>query len=69
MKYDISWHQECLKNRKKNSANQRADVMSRIAQCDRLDEENAFYERQIAEAQRRKMTAFDRDKLLKSKKS
>lgn len=66
MKFPISWHQDCLKNKKAHYARERQYAMTALARCDEGDAECAFYEQQIAEAQRRKMVAFDRDRLLKS---
>lgn len=66
MKFPISWHQECLKNKTAHYARERQNAMEALARCDKGDAECAFYERQIAEAQRRKITDFDLDRLMKS---
>ena len=69
MKLPISWHQDCLKNKKAHYARERENAMGALARCDEGDAECAFYERQIAEAQRRKIADFDRDRLMKSNES
>ena len=66
MKFPISWHQDCLKNKKAHYARERENAMAALARCDKGNAECAFYERQITEAQRCKMTDFDRDRLMKS---
>ena len=63
-KFPMDWHRECLKNSAENVAGLRGDVARKTAELERRERELAFYEEQIAEADRRGLDAFDRDRLL-----
>jgi hypothetical protein len=67
-KQPIAWHEECLNN-------QRHSYERRLVELDRLQGEVerfriavTIYEQQIAEAKRRGMEGFDRDRFMKSRR-
>lgn len=68
MKDDILWHEECLKNSRTYWDALRKTATETIRRCEKADKEDSFYEAQIAEAKRRNMTKFDRDKLMRQLK-
>lgn len=68
-KMPIEWHEQCLSNSKSPYANERNRLEHELAACIKSEKRNAFYAHQIAEAKRRKMVAFDRDRLLMPKKA
>jgi hypothetical protein len=68
-KKSIDWHKEVLLSRKMYYAQQRDRLWSELAVVARGEKLNEWYARQIAEAERRKMTGFDRDRFLMPKKA
>jgi hypothetical protein len=67
-KFPISWHEECLINRKASLARERLTLDSICLQVGKLMDEISFAERQIAEAKRRGLYEFDPDKFLVKRK-
>ena len=65
MKMPIEWHKDCLKNAIEFEARER-DTLVRMQDSVRKTQiRNAHYARQIEEAERRGMGAFDAERLLK----
>ena len=66
MKMTLDWHRNCLKNQREHYARLRRQAESDMARTLQGESDVAFYEQQITEAEKRGMTAFDRDRLCKS---
>lgn len=68
MKFSIAWHKEILANRIAHYQDQIRLAKESLAQSDKELTECEHYAKQIEEAERRGMTEFDRERLLKSNK-
>jgi hypothetical protein len=64
MKRPISWHRECASNARRTLEREELYLASFHERVAKLREEAAFYDRQIAEAERCGMSEFDSDRLL-----
>jgi hypothetical protein len=60
----IAWHEQCLKNVEHSTAQRRANLERELARLTEDETRVVFYRDQIAEAKKRGMDAFDRDRLL-----
>lgn len=65
---DIEQHKESLINQKKYYKNIKERLEREIINLDRLNNEIAFYEKQIEEAIKQGKKSFDPDRFLKPKK-
>ena len=63
-KYEMSWHRECLANISRNLEIAEDELRSMQRRVDDMRRRHTFYQQQIAEADRRGITAFDQDLLL-----
>ncbi len=63
-KFPMDWHQECFANVTAYVEGLRRDVARRAAELELSERELAGYAEQIAEAKRRGLDAFDRDRFL-----
>ena len=68
MKFDISWHQNCLVNMKRNLKQVELELSRKKAGVIRLRDDVAFYERQLAEAVKLKKDAFDSSLFMKKER-
>lgn len=68
MKHPLWWHKECLGNMRSSLADRRAYADRIAADVRRLEGDVEFAERQIAEAEKRGLDAFDAERLLVSRK-
>ena len=66
-KEKVWWHEECLSNNIAHNARQKKLLTRALQDLERADADLGFYASQIAEAKRRGMDAFDRDRLLKKR--
>jgi len=66
MKFPIKWHKDSLTNLTVHYQRERKLAEETLTRCDKADADIKHYARQIAEAERRGMDSFDRDRLLKS---
>jgi hypothetical protein len=64
MKQTVSWHEQCLVNMKRSLADARSALETHRLRVHKLQDEVDLAERQIAEAKRRGMEAFDDERLL-----
>jgi hypothetical protein len=64
MKQPISWHRECASNARRTLEREELYLASAMGRIARLREQTDFYDRQIAEAERRGMSEFDSERLL-----
>jgi len=64
----IAWHKQCLANRKANAVEMSAICDRMIVNCKRESDDIAFYEAQIAEAERLAKVSFDRSKFMVKRK-
>jgi hypothetical protein len=64
MKRPISWHRECASNARRTLEREELYLASATGRIAKLREEADFYDRQIAEAERRGMSEFDSERLL-----
>ena len=67
MKQEIWWHEECLQNRITSSERERKRLTRAIEDLEQIEKATKFLAEQIAEAKRRGMDSFDRDRLLKKR--
>jgi hypothetical protein len=65
MKFPIAWHKESLTNMTEHYQRERKRAEEALARCVKGEAECQHYAVQIAEAERRGVPAFDRDRLLK----
>jgi hypothetical protein len=65
MKFPIKWHKDSLTNMTAHWQRERKLAEETLARCVRADLDIKHYAKQIAEAERRGMEGFDRDRLLK----
>lgn len=65
----LDWHLDCLNNWKQSLEKDAAQLVQLQKNLEEARERFAFYEKQIAEAQRRGKTDFDRDRFLIVKRS
>jgi len=65
MKFPIAWHKESLTNMTAHYQSERKRAEEALARCVKGEAECQHYAVQIAEAERRGVPAFDRDRLLK----
>jgi hypothetical protein len=63
-KMPLDWHRKCLENKAAYVEATRKDVERRVAALERSELELLFYRMQVAEAEKRGVAAFDRDRLL-----
>ncbi len=68
-KQPMEWHHECFENISRNVANRREEAARRAADLERDERDLAFYQVQIATANARGLSGFDRDKLLVKRKA
>jgi hypothetical protein len=68
MKQPLWWHKECLVNMRSSLADRRAYADRVAAGVRRLEGDVEFAERQIAEAEKRGLDAFDGERLLKPRR-
>lgn len=69
MKHGLSWHKDCLANLLRGLKDRHAAAARAAAEAKQLEREVDFYEDQIAEAERRGLEAFDRERLLLKRKA
>lgn len=68
-KMDIEWHEECAANAERSVSTRRTTL---VRELDRLIADEAdvrFYREQIAEAKRRGVTGFDRERMMVKRKA
>ena len=63
-KKPISWYEHSLKNSEAHASEKLEAIKRALVEASRLIDGNAFLRAQIAEAKRRGLTEFDRDRLL-----
>jgi hypothetical protein len=63
-KMPMDWHRECLRNYKRSAAELERDLERRAADLANRKRNIAFYEEQIAAAEKRGVDGFDRERLL-----
>ncbi len=63
-KFPMDWHRECFKNVSAHVEGLRRDVARKTAELERSEIELARYAEQIAEAEKRGVDGFDRDRFL-----
>jgi 3-isopropylmalate dehydratase small subunit len=68
MKFDVKWHENCLKNQRSHVAHLRQEVERMMKDVERQEAEVAFYDLQVETAKTQKKDGFDREKFLKDKK-
>jgi len=59
MKMSMRWHRECLKNRRASLEWIIKEIINLRATAERLEKENAFHEKQIAQATKEGRDGFD----------
>lgn len=64
MKMSIEWHEASLKNMERSWKHERQRAEMAMEAVKRGEGQVAFYQSQIDEAKRRKLTAFDDERLL-----
>lgn len=64
MKYNMSWHKECLRNRTENTQRLIEQVNQIQGVINRQEKEIEFYKKQIVEAEKRGLLSFDRERFL-----
>ena len=65
----IEWHEQCLSCSEATYARELEALKDRAKRVKRFRLENEFHRRQIAEARRRGLEAFDSDRLLVKRKA
>ena len=65
MKESIAWHRTCLANATAHYGRVRRDAEACLAACVKGEAQCRHYAAQIAEAERRGMDGFDRERLMK----
>ena len=68
-KFPMDWHRDCFKNVTAHVAGLRRDVERRANELAKSESELARYAEQIAEAEKRGLDGFDRDKFLTRRKA
>lgn len=63
-KMSIEWHEQCLRNQNTHLTHEEQVLQQQAERVARLRREFFSYEDQIAEAKRRGMDGFDRERLL-----
>lgn len=64
---NISWHKECLANKKRSLEQIKEELLNLQKQVEREQQECVFYKNQISEAEKEHKDKFDRNKYLISK--
>ena len=67
MKMTISWHKECLMNRKIYLEKIKKEAKSLQKEIKKSEKEIIFYSSQIEEAKKKKKDGFDRDRFMVKK--
>ena len=67
--YPLEWHRECLTNSRMSLAQRQRELQRLQVEVQRHADEVGLYEAQIAEAERRGLDAFDRERLLVAKRA
>ena len=65
MKFPIKWHKDSLTNMTAHWLRERKLAEETLARCTKGEADIQHYAKQIAEAERRGMEGFDRDRLMK----
>lgn len=68
MKFALDWHRQCLANMRKNLERSEAELIRLQNDVDRSRKEIEHAAAQIAEAERRGLDEYDREKFLKRDK-
>ena len=68
-KQPMEWHHECFENFSASVEAKREEVTRRAADLAAAERELAFYQEQIATANARGLSGFDRDRLLVKRKA
>lgn len=64
MKQPMDWHRDAIANWRRSLNADHKRLQDELSRLHRSQYELEFYERQIAEAEKRGMTDFDRERLL-----
>lgn len=68
MKMNIKWHRECLVNRFSRVEDRKKELKKLQERVEELDKKNTLYFLQIQTAEKRGLTAFDRERFLLTQK-
>ena len=69
MKMPIAWHEECHKNASETLRRDREALERHMEQVERTRLDVTAYGQQIAEAKRRGVDGFDRERFMQSKRN
>jgi hypothetical protein len=69
MKNSLRWHRECLKNRQGSLEWTIKEIAKLRVTAERLEKENAFHEKQIAQAEKEGRDGFDSERYMRKREA